>query len=826
MKSIFRFNCVICGAHPGEILFQQFAWPPEQPRIEGLLGALRWILPRAAKSRYCRELQPDLSTALSKIADELGSPSTELYEIDGPTIRFLRSCPLCKSDPGPRPYDRYFKPWLTWHLVEGSQIDNLLFEMGVLLTQISHTRGIAARLKAALRALASHTCECGRPMAGEGLCRWCLDTKREPFTREDEEDEGETDRTRLVPDGRQDGRPSGLLSRLGVKIRIVFGAPSDADKLDDDRETPPRPRLPDLKSFLKGVDDTDLLGIGVPAWERIRTAWLADLERPLSHGCSRLQAALRATDLRTWLEPLRENLRGQGCVPSLWTAEFLDSPIPPLPAEAEAEWRPYAEWPAELLETPTYLAELPAEITPLYERAGLLTWGCRDDIEAFLSRMAIAEVRAVSNRLGAGRGRSKAEVISKILCKDPDAIRREVPEIEGRWIKTRRGLFENLPIEWLRYADSTLPLVTRFVEAKCRHRWMSETAAHSNLPIVPQREIRCPASCSGRAIEHPSRVPPWFLGCGCTLRGLGVRKQPSHVEVDAAATIVGLEDLEISRIEPFGLVGMCSRSPLGSYHLLWSESHENDNGWGWYALIHDRRVTAAGQLQRPNDGRVADDGTFAISDWLFGTSLQGAFWAFSATGQPLLYRLTDANLDKIAISSDGSFALCTLLESSGADASSLILFDLRNCTEIIRFTPGLGRADGYFIDAVRRIVIVTRDGEVSLEYDFEGNPVNPRILKEQQLRDSNGYQLRDLVARRLEGAPLSAEEGVECIELLHAALGKEISTWTQGQVWSMIARLHEDSGALSEAASAYERALELAPKLPVRRRLKQIRERL
>jgi len=153
----------------------------------------------------------------------------------------------------------------------------------------------------------------------------------------------------------------------------------------------------------------------------------------------------------------------------------------------------------------------------------------------------------------------------------------------------------------------------------------------------------------------------------------------------------------------------------------------------------------------------------------------------------------------------------------------VVVFDLRERSEIGGFVPELGRADEYSIDADRKVITLGWDGQVSLEFGFNGEPVDRGALTEQRLRNSNGYQLRDYVAERLEAGPLSGDSISECLELLHEALRRGVSTWTQGQVWSMIGDLHERAGGLAEAVSAYEAALTFAPRLPLRKKLEELR---
>ena len=86
--------------------------------------------------------------------------------------------------------------------------------------------------------------------------------------------------------------------------------------------------------------------------------------------------------------------------------------------------------------------------------------------------------------------------------------------------------------------------------------------------------------------------------------------------------------------------GPCSISPSGEYLITWSDSCKvetgthggcRDSGNGQYLLINIRSKTIVvkGELQRPNNAHVADNGSFSIEDWHFGRELSGDFFVFS-----------------------------------------------------------------------------------------------------------------------------------------------------------------------------------------------------
>ena len=111
--------------------------------------------------------------------------------------------------------------------------------------------------------------------------------------------------------------------------------------------------------------------------------------------------------------------------------------------------------------------------------------------------------------------------------------------------------------------------------------------------------------------------------------------------------------------------GECVRSGSTCYTLAWSAGDDTGSpgedcrtGHGRYYLMKGDRVIAEGAMAWPNDGKVADNGTFILNDWGHGDGLKGTFRAFNSLGQKLVVRHFRANLFNNGISPDGRFAAC------------------------------------------------------------------------------------------------------------------------------------------------------------------------
>jgi len=148
--------------------------------------------------------------------------------------------------------------------------------------------------------------------------------------------------------------------------------------------------------------------------------------------------------------------------------------------------------------------------------------------------------------------------------------------------------------------------------------------------------------------------------------------------------IVKVEDDFVS-VEGANFFGPFSESNNRRFIIAWSDFDPSSGrggfrqgGLGTYLLAENGSVILDGNAERPNDGKVADNGTFIFNDWMFGTGLRSTFFAFDMTGKAILQHRFAAKLYNNGISNSGEFAVCQLCNSDTKDGSVLAFFDLRN----------------------------------------------------------------------------------------------------------------------------------------------------
>ncbi|MBD3774319.1 MAG: VRR-NUC domain-containing protein [Rhodobacteraceae bacterium] len=277
-------------------------------------------------------------------------------------------------------------------------------------------------------------------------------------------------------------------------------------------------------------------------------------------------------------------------------------------------------------------------------------------------------------------------------------------------------------------------------------------------------------------------------------------------------------------IDSLDFIGHSSVSPKGRYRLIWADRHPDgtrggyrEEGHGTWALLESDRIILEGRLERPQDGHVADNGNFILSDWMFGDGLKGRLHGFRADGGSLFEREFVANMASSGLSEDGRFAICQTANAPGSpDSCRYFLFDVEQGKEIASWEQETGWADGYEFDTEARRVFLGKSGEARVAYDFVGKMV-----------DREGWQARRIAAGDLSVIRTALEDAgqdpsTELRDALFAGLdvaAKGDDIWTQAKALRIRGEMQEQAGEVALAIDAYEQALAIDPQVGVARRL-------
>ncbi len=281
-------------------------------------------------------------------------------------------------------------------------------------------------------------------------------------------------------------------------------------------------------------------------------------------------------------------------------------------------------------------------------------------------------------------------------------------------------------------------------------------------------------------------------------------------------------------IPQLDFIGHQARSPNRRFRLIWADrtpdglrGGNRESGHGsWYLLLDDR-IVSSGKLERPQEGKVADNGTFILHDWMFGQGLHGRFVACDSHGQTLIAQQFSANLMSNGLSPDSRYAICQTANAPGSDDSCrYMLFDLEAGREIARWEVETGWAEGYKWDCdAGRVIICLRDGEQAI-YDLAGTMVDREGWRRRRIAAGDLGVIKGVVSSQ---ASLDREMRQDIAAGLRRA-AREGEIWSQARAFRLLGELHETEGEPKKAIKAYDDALRLDPKVGVARRVEKLRK--
>ena len=289
--------------------------------------------------------------------------------------------------------------------------------------------------------------------------------------------------------------------------------------------------------------------------------------------------------------------------------------------------------------------------------------------------------------------------------------------------------------------------------------------------------------------------------------------------------------------------GQYSSSPSGEWVICWSDTDIEfksgrggcrENGHGLYILYNkfQEKIILSGLLERPQQAKVIDTGSFCIEDWRFGGQLKSTVYAISSTGEILINKTFDGNLFNSDISPNGQYLVCqTANNQNSRDGNLLTLFDIFKSEVLFSRTPITGWANQYiFMENTPRLGVVHKDIG-TYYYDMNGNFLDQDRYNEEQLT-CNKYEVVIFRAQDLlKSTDLNKESAYKIITAIKHALEilpkneHHYSSWAalafkiQGEAYEFV-----DNKA--QALYSFEKALGLNPKIGVKRKAEKIKKEL
>jgi hypothetical protein len=240
---------------------------------------------------------------------------------------------------------------------------------------------------------------------------------------------------------------------------------------------------------------------------------------------------------------------------------------------------------------------------------------------------------------------------------------------------------------------------------------------------------------------------------------------------------------------------------------------------GRVVLIFQGQSMWQRDLQRPNDGDVANSGHCVINDWLFGSGLRGEFYVLSPSGEILIEARLSANLLKCGITEDGKLAWCSTARSDNKQDSEIICVFTTDPPKQMFKTDSLYGDVASLSASPDEIHIVTEHG-VTYRFSLLGKLLNAdgveATIDSVQIEKGSCWELLEMVEARLKAMPLE-ENANEVVELLKLASERDPERTMAARIERLSGELNYGLGKKETALINFKTALEIDPKIGVKR---------
>lgn len=278
----------------------------------------------------------------------------------------------------------------------------------------------------------------------------------------------------------------------------------------------------------------------------------------------------------------------------------------------------------------------------------------------------------------------------------------------------------------------------------------------------------------------------------------------------------------IVSIPQIDILGQTATSPNGRYRLVWRDRAVRcgqDVG-GRYVLLDGAELLVDGAIERPNDGKVADNGTFILNDWGSRNALTGTFIAFACNGRLILQRDYAANLLNNGLSPDGRLAVCqTANAPDSPDSSILTVFDLTEGRLRAAWRAESGWASGYAFPRDNTVRMLRGDC-ISLDYSLDGEFLDRKIWLKDEVARGTLHVIRIALADGATKSGLLLDDLRQGVLAMLATDDRRFDA----NAWRLIGEIEEEAGDLGAALAAYDKALAINRKIGVAKRAAELRK--
>ena len=308
---------------------------------------------------------------------------------------------------------------------------------------------------------------------------------------------------------------------------------------------------------------------------------------------------------------------------------------------------------------------------------------------------------------------------------------------------------------------------------------------------------------------------------------------------DTPAADLEFSDYGTAHIRSLDIEGRYIKSQNGQYAVIfdsgYGEQYQDQDGrmatrWipGAFALVQNGNVIVSDNCPRPDEAAVSNNGNFVICELGDIGELKTTVHAYSTKTGLKTATEVQALPNCVGISDDGGFLAVQFCNSRSEDSGKLVLWNVDLSERIASFEPETGWPDKIRFRVTERVIILEYEKvgkKRSYRYSFDGEFLDRERYRIEEIEDASVSQMDYIIRRRFKDA---AEEDLPG---LRALIDDTLSRSFAGEpgylasAYRLKGEIHEAMDERLPAIAAYERALDLNPKVGVKNRLKKLKKR-
>lgn len=272
-----------------------------------------------------------------------------------------------------------------------------------------------------------------------------------------------------------------------------------------------------------------------------------------------------------------------------------------------------------------------------------------------------------------------------------------------------------------------------------------------------------------------------------------------------------------------GFYGTENFSQNKKFCVVHSGGHYENDKWknGQFAVLSGKKLLFKKRLERPNDCHISNNGISICCDWLNTDDLAGKFIAFDQTGKQIFSRKTTANLGSSGISNDGKVAIFETYNSSTEDADQIFVVNLEQGAISSKFDRPIAFIKADF-NTEKELIKLIDNRNFTYEVDYQGNQTNKDEYDAQILEKGSIYDKLWFYSDKPDEIKFKDKD---YLDLLFKATKDKDAQYSFGldRLYRMIGEYYEANNETSKTIEYWEKAIEVNPKVGVKRKLDKLK---